>query len=104
MSFSDRTSWQALVQQVNIASGSLTPSAVTTGTTGSSTLAVPNSQLGDLVDVSAPAAIGNLVMQGEVTAAGTVTIKFANTTAGSITPPAGVYRVITYTLTALANS
>lgn len=96
--FTVRTVFQHLFNQVNYGSASLTPSAATTGTTQTVTLSAGNCQFGDVVDVAAPSAIGNLTMSGEVTAVGTVTIKFANATAGSLTAPAGIYRVVTYTL------
>lgn len=96
-SFTVRTGFQHLWNQVNYGSASVTPGAATTGTTVTVTVAAGNCQIGDVVDVSAPAAIGNLTMSGEVTAVGTVTIKFANVTAGSLTAPAGIYKVVTYT-------
>lgn len=97
MAISSRTSFQRIYQQINTGSASVTPGAATTGTTVTVTVPVAGSLVGDVVEVSAPSAIGNLTMSGEVTAAGTVTIKFANATAGSLTAPAGLYRVATYT-------
>lgn len=98
MTILSRTSFQRVVQQVNSASANVTPGAATTGVTVTVTIPVPGSSIGDIVDVSAPAAIGNLTMSGEVTVAGTVTVKFANVTAGSLTAPAGIYKAVTYTL------
>lgn len=98
MNFSTRTIFQHVYQQVSYGSASLTPGAATTGTTVTATIACGNCQIGDFVDVSAPAAIGNLTMTGEVTAIGTVTVKFANATAGSLTAPSGIYRVVAYSL------
>lgn len=83
--------------EVLTASAVLSPALVTTGTTGvASTITVPGVVLGDTVIACAcSAAIGALHLQGEVTAADTVTLKFANTTAGSLTPPAAAtYSVI----------
>lgn len=95
----NRTEWQRVVQQVSAASASVTPGAATTGVTVTVTVPCPGCAIGDVVDVSAPSAIGNLTMSGEVTAAGTVTIKFANVTAGTLTAPAGIYKVVCYSLT-----
>lgn len=97
------TQYRSLVDQVFSASAPITPGAVTTGTTGATqTITVPGALVGDVVTMRAPAVLGNVVMQGEVTAANTVTVKFANTTAGSITPPAGVYTAICERLTGAA--
>lgn len=99
MTILSRTSFQRVVQQVNSASASLTPALVTTGATGvASTIAVPGALVGDVVDVVGPSSLLNLILQGEVTAVGVVTLKFANVSAGSITPPAGIYKAVTYTL------
>lgn len=97
MTILGRTSFQRVVQQVNSGSASVTPGAATTGITVTVTIPVAGSLIGDIVDVMAPSAIGNLTMSGEVTAAGTVTVKFANVTAGSLTAPAGIYKAVTYT-------
>lgn len=96
--FTVRTSFAHVYNQVAYGSASLTPSAVITGAVGNNTVACGNCQIGDIVDVSCPAVLGNLIVQGEVTAIGTVTIKFANTSGGSLTPPAGIYKVVSYTL------
>lgn len=104
MAQSSRAQFQGLFSTVNTGQASVTPGAATTGITVTVTVPVTNCAIGDIVDVSAPAAIGNLTMSGEVTAAGTVTIKFANVTAGSLTAPAGVYKVTTYTPSGLFGS
>lgn len=104
MSYQVRTQFQEIVQNVQGASASLTPTAAAAGVTNvASTIAVPGAAIGDVVDVVAPSSLLNLILQGEVTAAGVVTLKFANVSAGSITPPAGIYKVITYTLATFTN-
>lgn len=105
MALNAPTQYRGLVDSVRSASASLTPALVTTGTTGvASTITVPGAAVGDVVTVVAPAALGSVLLQGEVTAANTVTLKFANTTAGSITPPAGVYIAVCERLTNLATT
>jgi antitoxin (DNA-binding transcriptional repressor) of toxin-antitoxin stability system len=97
--------YRGIYDSVYAASASLTPALVATVTTGvASTITVPGAAVGDLVTVRAPAAIGALILQGEVTAANTVTLKFANTTAGSLTPPAGVYTAVCERLTNLTTT
>lgn len=74
-----------------------TPGAITTATTATSNVNVPGAAIGDRVDVTCQQALGNVILQGEVTAAGVVTLKWANTTAGTITPPAAaLYNIIVY--------
>lgn len=71
--------------------------AVGAGTTNTSnTITVPGVAVGDpVITVSASASLGAVVLSAEVTAADTVTLKVANTTAGSITPPASTtYSVV----------
>lgn len=103
MAYSSPTQFRALVDQVFAASASLTPALVTTGTTGvASTITVPGAALGDYVEVTVPSSLLNLILQGEVTAANTVTLKFANVSAGSVTPPGAVYTAVVYRRTANA--
>lgn len=103
MALNQPAQYRDIYDSVYAASASVTPGAATTGTTVTVTITVPGAAVGDLVTVRAPAALGNVVMQGEVTAANTVTVKFANTTAGTLTPPAGVYTAICERLTNLAT-
>jgi hypothetical protein len=100
MSTSQKRYFNDIFTNFSAGSASITPGAATTGTTVTSTIAVPGCLVGDVVFASAPAALGNVQMVGEVTAAGTVTLKFSNTTAGTLTPPAGVYTVIACTVDA----
>ena len=99
--FSIRTTFQHLFQSVNYGSATLTAVSPTTGTTlaGSSTVSVPNAQIGDIVDVSCPTAPpAGLIVYGVVTAVGVVTVYASNVSAGTLASPAGLYRVVTYTL------
>jgi hypothetical protein len=77
---------------------SLNPGATTTGTTSTATATVTGANVGDYVEVSCQTALGNVQIGGEVTAANTVTVKFSNTTAGSITPAGGaaLYNIVVY--------
>ena len=104
MAFIGPAQFRDIFDQIFTATAALTPSAVTAGNTGTNTVTCNGAAIGDVVDVSVPAVLGNVTMQGEVTAANTVTIKFSNATAGSITPPAGNYSVVVYRRTAQALS
>lgn len=74
-----------------------TPGAVAAGTTVTAAVTVTGAALGDRVDVTCQSSLGNVLLQGEVTAANTVTLKWANVTAGSITPPAAaLYNIVVY--------
>lgn len=89
--------YRRVFDQVGSASASLTPTAAAATTTNvASTITVPGAAIGDLVDVLPPSSLLNLILQGEVTAANVVTLKFANVSAGSITAPAGIYTAIVY--------
>lgn len=74
-----------------------TPGAVGAGATVTAAVTVNGAALGDRVDVSCQSSMGNVLLQGEVTAANTVTLKWANVTAGAITPPAAaLYNIVVY--------
>lgn len=95
----DRTSFQAIFQQVSSGSAALTPGSLTAGTVSTAnTVACPGAALGDIVFVSAPAAIGATIMWGEVTAVNVVTIKFLS--GATTAPPTGVYKVASLPFTA----
>jgi hypothetical protein len=99
MSFSGAAQFRDIVANVyTIPAVSLNPGATTTGTTSTATATVPGAAVGDLVDATCQTALGNVTMSGEVTAANTVTLKFSNTTAGSITPAGGaaLYNIVVY--------
>lgn len=79
-----------------VASASITPAAVAAVTTAgqSFTLAGLGVQVGDQVSAVSPPAItpaGVFVVCATVTAPDTIQIVWANVTAGSLTPPAGLY-------------
>lgn len=99
------TQYRRVYDQVGSASASLTPTAAGAGVTNvASTITVAGAAIGDIVDVVAPSSLLNLILQGEVTAANTVTLKFANVSAGSLTAPAGIYTAIVYRPTLEAKS
>ena len=80
-----------------VIAASITPAAVGAATTAvqSFTITALGVVVGDQISaVSPPAATpaGQFVVGAAVTAADTVAITFANVTAGSLTPPAGVYQ------------
>lgn len=98
MAILSRSSFQRVFQQINTASATLTPGTLTANTVNTAnTVACPGAAIGDVVDVSAPASLGGIIMQGEVTAANVVTIKFLS--AATTAPGAGVYKVATYPFT-----
>lgn len=80
-----------------VISASITPAAVGAATTAAQSFVITGLGVvvGDQVSaVSPPAATpaGQFVVGATVTAADTVAITFANVTAGSLTPPAGLYQ------------
>ena len=75
---------------------SITPAAVNTVTVAEQTFTVAGLQVGDQISaVSFNGTWTNLttIVSSRVSAANTLAITFANTTAGSLTPPAGTYLV-----------
>ena len=74
---------------------SLTPTALTTATVGEQTFTIPGLLVGDQATVTANFAWTGLttIVSSRVSAANTLAVSFANTTAGTLTPPAGVYLV-----------
>lgn len=74
---------------------SITPAAVLTITAPEQTFTVTGVDIFDQVNVSAPGVTAGVAMcSARVTAANTVGIQWCNPTAGSLTPPAGVYKFI----------
>jgi len=84
------------IQKNALIGASITPAAVATVTTAgqSFTIAGLGVIVGDQISAVSPPAItpaGVFVVGASVTAADTVQVVWANVTAGSLTPPAGVY-------------
>lgn len=107
MSTSQKRQFNDVFTNVSSGSAALTPAALTTNTSGASTVAVPGALVGDVVLVTQNTAAGAPVAQtagiqvtGQVYAAGVVSIVFSNTSAGSLTPVAAVYTVVALTLDA----
>ncbi|HUN00413.1 MAG TPA: hypothetical protein PLI96_08015 [Halothiobacillus sp.] len=73
-------------------SQSITPAAVAAATTVEQSFTIPGVLPGDSIDVNPPALTAGVVLSNaRVSAANTVQIQFTNSTAGSLTPPAGVH-------------
>lgn len=74
---------------------SLTPVAVAQATTAEQSFTIQGLQTNDMVDVYASSAqtAGIGIVNSRVSAANTLQIGFANTTAGSLTPVAGIYLI-----------
>lgn len=100
MSTSQRRQFQDIFANISSGSASLTPGALTTDTSEAVTVTVPGAQIGDVVFVSLAAVAQTALIQvtGEVLVAGVVSVVFSNTTAGTLTPAAGVYTVVSCTL------
>jgi len=83
---------------ITLASVSLNPGATASGTTSTATATLTGAAVGDYVEATCNTALGNVQLGAEVTAANTVTLKFSNTTAGSITPAGGAatYNIVVY--------
>lgn len=75
-------------------SQSLTPVAVATVATVEQTFSVPGLAVGDYVSISPPSITAGVApVCARVSAANTLAVTFVNSTAGSLTPPAGVYQI-----------
>lgn len=99
MSTSQKRQFNDIFQNISSGSASLTPGALTTDTSEAVTIAIPGALIGDVVFVSLAGAQTALIqVTGEVLAAGVVSVVFSNTTAGTLTPAAGVYTVVSCTL------
>ncbi len=83
----------------------LTPVQVAQATTAEQSFTIPGLQVGDFVDVYAAAAqtAGIGIVNNRVSAANTLQIGFANTTAGPLTPVSGIYYVLISRPESLAN-
>lgn len=99
MSTSQKRQFNDIFQNFSAGSAALTPGALTTNTSGASTVAVPGAAVGDVVFVSSSVAqTAGIQVTGQVYAAGVVSIVFSNTSAGSLTPVAATYTVVACTL------
>jgi hypothetical protein len=75
---------------------SLTPTSVTTLTTGAQTFTIPGLLTTDIVNtlgVVGNQTAGITIVESDVSSAGVLTIQFGNFTAGTLTPAAGVYYI-----------
>lgn len=94
MPIGDMTVQRGNIQSTFLLSVSLTPTSVATITSAEQTFTVPGLLAGDQISgVSFQGAITNLVdiVNFRVVSNNTLGISFANNTAGSLTPAAGVY-------------
>jgi hypothetical protein len=92
-------------QRLDVTTLTITPAAVAGGSAVEQTFVIPTANTvnqvpilpTDIIEVFAPGAVsGVFIASARVTALNTVTLQFANPTAGSITPPAGAYRIIVW--------
>lgn len=91
------TQFQGHVTLVSAGFSNQSPGSVGAGATVTFTIAVPGCLVSDDVQLFADAPFGNaLTMTGEVSAAGTVTVKIHNVTAGALSAPSTNYRAVTY--------
>lgn len=75
----------------------LTPTAVSAATVAEQTYSVPGLTTADKVMVNPPALANAVGIAGaRVSAADTLAIRWANPTAGSLTPAAGTYQVLAF--------
>lgn len=84
------------VQSTFVLTLTLTPALVTTITTAEQTFSVPGVQVGDQISGITYQGVWNVLMDFinyRVISNNNIAITFQNTTAGSLTPPAGVYLV-----------
>lgn len=73
----------------------LTPVAVAGATSAEQSFTIQGLQVGDILDVNCNVAqtAGIGIVNVRVSAANTMTLMFANATAGSLTPAAGLYNI-----------
>lgn len=75
---------------------SITPASVAANTTVEQTFTVQGLQSGDFVDVTPPGITAGIGIGAcRCGALGVLTIQFSNNTAGALTPPSGVYALLT---------
>jgi hypothetical protein len=83
------------VQSTWVLTLTLTPVQTAIGTTAEQSFTVPGVQIGDQINVQANFAYSSQVTiaNSRASAANTVAIAFANTTAGALTAPTGIYQI-----------
>lgn len=86
------TDW-AMVWTFLGASAAYDPPSIAAGGSASTTVAVAGAAMGDFVDVSFSLSRQGVIFYGEVTAAGTVTVRLYNPTAGAVDLGSGTIRV-----------
>lgn len=85
------------ITKVAVYAPSITPASVGAATVVEQTFSVPGLTTADKVVVNAPALVNAIGVAGvRVSAADTLAIRFANPTAGALTPAAGTYPVIAF--------
>ncbi len=75
---------------------SLTPAAVTTLSSAAQTFSIPGLQTTDIVTViglNGSQISGIVIAEADCLTAGVLSVQFANITAGTVTPTAGVYTI-----------
>ena len=76
-------------------SASLSPASVAGGTTVEQSFTITGLLMGDWVSVTPPSLTAGVVLaNARVSAANTLQLQFANTTAGALTPPSGTYVIL----------
>lgn len=83
------------VLAMGVVSRSITPAAVSANTTAEQSFTFPGVRVGDFVEINAPGITAGLDLgNSRVSAADTVVIAWQNSTASSLTPPAGIYTAL----------
>jgi len=101
-SFSKLTAVFPVVQAVG--SKTFNPGSIADGNEEATTVTATGAVLGDFVMVSFSVDVADLVLDGQVTAADTVTCVFANNTGGAIDLASGTLRVIVFDLNSGTSS
>lgn len=83
------------IRRVASLTTTIAPGAVGAGVVVTTTVAVAACLPGDFVTVTSqdPALSNSILLQGHVSVAGTVSVQFANISAGGITPASAVYNI-----------
>ena len=72
------------------------PGAIASASSASTTITVPGAALGDFVMTSFSLSLQGLMMNGDVSAANTVTVKIYNNTGGSVNLASGTIKVLVF--------